>query len=200
MLPLAIPALDASRAESYLDLVDSLIFTGDPDIDPELYGHTPHPQLGPTIRRRDEFELELARRALGRGLPILGICRGKQLLNVALGGSLEQHLTPEEGWLRHCSGRPVPEFHEVEVVDHELRRLLGERPTVNSLHHQGVLQLSSGLRVAACSPDGVIEAAIGVTSPLLAVQWHPERIHLGDAAGDAPYRWLRSQLAAVVGK
>ncbi len=197
MLPIAIPALDAGTAEAYLGLVDGLIFTGGSDVDPELYGHAPHPRLGTTIRKRDDFELQLARLALARSLPILGICRGLQVLNVAMGGSLEQHLAPEEGHLQHSTGGPVPAFHEVEVVDPELERLLGSRLTVNSLHHQAVRDLSPGLRVAACSPDGVVEAAVGVGIPLLAVQWHPEQIQLGDAAGDAPYEWLRSQIAAV---
>lgn len=104
MVPIAIPALDPSKAEAYLGLVDGLIFTGGSDIDPELYGHAPHPKLGPTIRKRDEFELQLARCTIARELPILGICRGLQLLNVAMGGSLEQHLAPEEGRLRHGTG------------------------------------------------------------------------------------------------
>jgi len=196
MLPIAIPALDPARAEAYLDLVDGLIFTGGSDIDPGLYGHVPEPKLGPTIRKRDEFELRLARSAIARGMPILGICRGMQLLNVAMGGSLEQHLAPEDGRLRHGTGGPAPEFHDVDVVDGELRELLGDRPTVNSLHHQAVLELSPGLRAAACSPDGVVEAAVGVGAPLLAVQWHPEQIVPGNAAGDGPYRWLCSRIAA----
>ncbi|HZV50568.1 MAG TPA: gamma-glutamyl-gamma-aminobutyrate hydrolase family protein [Candidatus Dormibacteraeota bacterium] len=196
MLPVAVPALDPFRAPAYLELVDGLIFTGGADIDPELYGQPPHPQLGPTIRKRDEFELQLARSAIARRLPILGICRGMQLLNVAMGGSLEQHLAPGDRWLRHGTGSPDPEFHQIEVVDEELRALLGHRPTVNSLHHQAVLELSPGLRVAARSPDGVIEAVVGVDEPLLAVQWHPEQLHLGHPAGDGPYRWLRSRMAA----
>lgn len=197
MLPVAIPAVAASAAGAYLDLVDGLIFTGGSDVDPELYGQAPHPRLGTTIRKRDDFELELARLALARGLPILGICRGLQVLNVALGGSLEQHLAQEQGHLQHGTGSPVPASHEIEVVDPELQGLLGDRLTVNSLHHQAVLELSAGLRVAACSPDGVVEAAVGVATPLLAVQWHPEQIQLGDAAGDGPYEWLRSRTAAA---
>lgn len=196
MLPIAIPALDPWEADAYLEVVDGLIFTGGTDIDPALYGHTPHPKLGTTIRKRDEFELSLARSAMDRGLPILGICRGLQLLNVAMGGSLEQHLAPENGRLRHSTGGPTPEFHDVEVVDPDLRSLLSDRLTVNSLHHQGVLELGSGLRVAACSQDGLIEAAVGVDRPLLGVQWHPEQLQLGDAAGDAPYQWLRARIAA----
>ena len=197
MLPIAIPALDPGHAEAYLDLVDALIFTGGSDVHPELYGHPPHPRLGPTIRQRDDFELQLARSAIARRIPILGICRGLQLLNVALGGSLEQHLAPEEGWLHHGTDGPIPVFHEIEVVDDELRELLGERATVNSLHHQAVRELSNGLRAAACSLDGVVEAALGVDTPVLAVQWHPEQIEAGHPAGDGPFRWLRLQIAAL---
>jgi putative glutamine amidotransferase len=198
MLPIAIPALEPASAAGYIDLVDALIFTGGTDVDPDLYGHAPHPRLGTIVRKRDEFELALAKLALARGIPILGICRGMQVLNVAMGGSLEQHLAPEEGHLQHGTGSPVPAFHEIEVVDRELQGLLGARATVNSLHHQAVLDLSPGLRVAACSADGVVEAAVGIGIPVLAVQWHPEQIQLGDVAGDAPYQWLRAQLGAAV--
>jgi putative glutamine amidotransferase len=194
MTPIAIPAEDPSHADAYLDLVDGLIFTGGTDIDPEFYGQAPHPKLGTVIRQRDEFELRLARLAIDRGLPVLGVCRGMQVLNVAMGGSLAQHVGPEEGMRRHGTGTPTPEFHEVAVVEDELQSLLGDRPTVNSLHHQGVLELGKGLKVAACSPDGLIEAAVGIGGPLLAVQWHPEQLELGNIAGDAPFRWLRSHM------
>lgn len=197
MLPIAIPTLDPCQAEAYLDLVNGLIFTGGSDVHPDLYGHSPHPRLGQTIRERDDFELRLARGAIARRIPILGICRGMQLLNVALGGTLEQHLALEEGWLHHGGSGPVPVFHEIEVVDSELQELVGERATVNSLHHQAVRDLSQGLRVAARSRDGVVEAALGVEAPILVVQWHPERIGVGHPAGDGPFRWLRRQVAAL---
>jgi putative glutamine amidotransferase len=197
MLPLAVPPVSARHAGAYLELVDGLIFTGGSDVDPGFYGREPHPRLGPIVRGRDEFELRMARLAVSRGVPILGICRGMQLLNVALGGSLEQHLETEVAGLRHGSGTHVPEFHEVEVLDRELGDLVGSRVTVNSLHHQAVLDLSDDLRAAACSPDGVLEAAVGIANPVLGVQWHPERMPLGDPAADAPFRWLRSRLAAA---
>jgi putative glutamine amidotransferase len=196
LLPVGVPNLEPSDAEQYLNLVDALIFTGGTDIDPALYGQSRHPGLGVTIRDRDEFELVLARAAIERGLPILGICRGLQILNVVMGGGLEQDLAPASGYLRHNTGGAIPEFHEVTVLAGELVPLLGERTRVNSLHHQAVRELAPGLSVAACSPDGVIEAAIGIDRPVLGVQWHPEQLALGDVAGDVPYQWLRSRLLA----
>jgi putative glutamine amidotransferase len=197
MLPVAIPAVSPAIASAYADLVDGLVFTGGADVDPAFYGDEPHPRLRAGIRRRDEFELAIAQAAVAKGLPVLGICRGMQVVNVAMGGSLLQYVGPEEGYLRHGTGSPAAAFHDVEVVDDELKSLLGDRLTVNSLHHQAIRVLANGLRVAATSPDSLIEAALGDDEPILCVQWHPEQLALGTVAGDAPFAWLRSRVLQV---
>lgn len=196
MVPVAIPAVGPAWAEAYVDVVDGLLFTGGSDIDPELYGDKPCPQLGLTVRKRDDFELAMARVAVARRTPMLGVCRGMQLLDVALGGTLTQHVGTEDGYLRHSTGSHEPEYHDVEVVDEELRSLLGAHVLVNSLHHQAVRLLAAELRVAAISPDGLVEAAVGVDLPILAVQWHPERMEPGAPGADVPFAWLRSRLTA----
>lgn len=197
MLPIAIPAVTPAAAAAYVEVVDGLVFTGGADVDPEFYGDDPDPRLRAGIRRRDEFELAIAQAAVAKGLPVLGICRGMQVLNVAMGGSLLQYVGLEEGYLRHGTGSPAAAFHDVEIVDGELKSLLGDRLTVNSLHHQAIRVLARGLRVAATSPDGLIEAALGDDEPILCVQWHPEQLALGTVAGDAPFAWLRSQMLQV---
>lgn len=195
MLPIGIPAVSPSMASAYIDLVDGLVFTGGADVDPAFYGDEPDPRLRAGIRRRDEFELAIAQAAVAKGLPVLGICRGMQVVNVAMGGSLLQFVGPEEGYLRHGTGSPAAAFHDVEVVDDQVRLLLGDRLTVNSLHHQAIRVLASGLRVGAISADTLIETAVGENAPILCVQWHPEQLALGTVAGDAPFAWLRSQLS-----
>jgi putative glutamine amidotransferase len=197
MTPVAIPAVSPALAAAYVDLVDGLVFTGGADVHPEFYGDDPHPRLRAGIRRRDEFELAIAQAAVAKELPVLGICRGMQVLNVAMGGSLLQYVGPEEGYLRHGTGSPAAAFHDVAVVDDELKSLLGDHLNVNSLHHQAIRVLAGGLRVAATSPDNLIEAALGDDAPILCVQWHPEQLALGTVAGDAPFAWLSSQVLHV---
>jgi putative glutamine amidotransferase len=197
MLPVAIPAVSTAMAAAYVDVVDALVFTGGADVDPAFYGDEPHPRLRAGIRRRDEFELAIATAAVANGVPVLGICRGMQVVNVAMGGSLRQYVGPEEGYLKHGTGSPTAAFHDVEIVDDELKSLLGDGLTVNSLHHQAIRGLASGLRIAATSPDSLIEAALGDDAPILCVQWHPEQLALGTVAGDAPFAWLRSRVLQV---
>ena len=198
MLPVGIPAVGAELAPSYVDVLDGLVLTGGPDVHPLFYGEEPqHPRVRPALRQRDEFEIEITRAAVARDIPILAVCRGAQVLNVALGGTLLQHVDPEDGYLRHGTGSPTPAFHDVDVVDDELKVWLGERVTVNSLHHQGLRTLGSGLHVAGTSPDGLIEAVLDSRGRILGVQWHPERLALGVLAGDAPFAWLQSKLLGV---
>lgn len=224
MLPVPIPAHEPSTHADYLDLVDGLVLSGGADIDPERYGETAHP-LARVEKRRDAFEFGLVRAALERGVPILGICRGLQVLNVALGGTMHQHLPERSGEIVHSSefrdGRRhpgdmwLPAYHEVTVTDPELRELVGEgceshtlsptgesRPsfetlTTNSYHHQGVARLGTGLRVAARAADGLVEAVVGIDRPVLGVQWHPEMHADTERAGLAPFRWLQRRLTAA---
>ena len=162
--------------------LDGLLFSGGVDVDPRHFGQPPHPSIE-VDEERDQFELPLARRALEAGLPVLGICRGMQLLNVVAGGSLIQHL---EG---HRLGPDSVQSgqHVVRVApDSELAAILGrDEVPVNSRHHQAVGsdELAPGLTPTAWSPDGVIEAFERPGEGwLVAVQWHPERVDEVDPA------------------
>ncbi len=180
-LPVVIPPLELAAVEPLLDRFGGLCLSGGPDLDPAAYHERRHPDLGPVEPELDLFELELARRADARGLPILAICRGQQALNVARGGTLHQHLPDRPGTtIEHRQEAPGHRpTHSVEVSGgSRLARLMGRRKArVNSFHHQAVDRLGSGLRVVAWSPDGVIE---GVEAParefLVGVQWHAETL------------------------
>lgn len=177
LVPLAVPTMLApERAGAALTAVRGLVLTGGEDVAPDRYGASPHPRLGEVDPVRDAAELALIATARSRRLPILAICRGIQILNVALGGTLYQDLGSE---------RPGPILHENEG-NHAVRvqagslleRTLGTRAaTVNSRHHQAIRDLAPGLRAVAWAEDGVIEAAepAAADSPwMVAVQWHPE--------------------------
>jgi len=167
-----------------LDLIDGLMLAGGVDIDPSTYGASPHAMTLLTVPERDSFELALSLRAIERDLPLLGICRGMQLLNVALGGDLVSHIPDRYGEKvahRHPELKPV--VHEVRIEpDSRLGKILGATElTVHSVHHQAVGRLGTGLRAVAWSPDGVIEAVESANHRfLMAVQWHPELGALGD--------------------
>jgi putative glutamine amidotransferase len=179
-LPLVLAPGRPSDAPALMDRVQGVLFTGGSDVDPSLYGEAPHPRLGDVFRDRDEFELALCREALDRDLPILGICRGHQVLNVATGGTLIQDIPSDvTGGEVHDSERERWErSHDVRILPGtRLRELLGEdRVAVNSFHHQAVKDLGRGLRVSAVSgEDDVIEGIEGESSRfVLGVQWHPE--------------------------
>jgi putative glutamine amidotransferase len=161
-----------------LDRVDALLLAGGADVDPASYGAEPHPETRDTWPFRDRFELALARRALERDLPVLGICRGMQLLNVALGGSLDQHLPETIG---HESHRLVPgRFgeHRVRLEPGSLacRAAGAEALSVHSHHHQGVARLGEGLRASGHSAEDELIEAIELPGRrfALGVVWHPE--------------------------
>ncbi len=170
-MPVVLPPL--GDAVAYLDRLDGICLSGGPDFDPDAYGATErHAELGPTEPGLDTFELELARAADTRGLPILGICRGAQALNVARGGTLHQHLPG------HRQTEPATATtHTVQIEPgSRLADVAGAgRLRVNSFHHQAVDVLGSGLRAVAYAADGIVEA-IEAPGPrlVLAVQWHAE--------------------------
>ena len=178
-LPVVMPPLDLEAVEPLLDRLSGVCLSGGPDLDPDAYDERRHPELGPVEPELDRFELELARRADARGLPVLAVCRGAQSLNVARGGSLHQHLPDRPGvTIDHRQGGGGAQVtHSVTITtDSRLARTMGCREAhVNSFHHQGVHRLGSGLRAVAWSPDGVIE---GIEAParefLVGVQWHAE--------------------------
>ncbi len=178
LVPLAVPTmLAADRAGAALAAVRGLVLTGGEDVAPARYGAAPHPRLGDVDPVRDAAELALIAAARARGLPILAICRGIQILNVALGGTLYQDLDSE---------RPGPVPHNDETGRHPvhveagslLERALGTRSaSVNSRHHQAIRDLAPGLKAVAWADDGIIEGAepSDAKEPwMVAVQWHPE--------------------------
>jgi putative glutamine amidotransferase len=183
----------AEDAGELLDRVDGLLLSGGSDVDPALYGATPHPQLGMVIRERDDFELALCREALNRDLPMLAICRGHQVLNVATGGTLIQDIASEitgDVDHNHDSRRERWErVHDVRILDGtRLRHLLRkESVAVNSFHHQAIKDLGHGLVASAWShADRVIEAVeLPERRFALGVQWHPESFWR-EAAGFQP--------------
>lgn len=175
---------DGELPEHILARVDGIMLTGGGDVDPELYGEARHATFDAAESGRDAFELALARAAVAAGIPLLAICRGMQLLNVAIGGSLIQDIPSQvPGALSHSV--PEPRFaiaHEVWIAkDSRLSALLadhmedGETCHVNSRHHQSVQRVATGFEVTATSPDGVIEAMEKPGAAFcVAVQWHPE--------------------------
>ena len=180
-IPLLLPSLDDHLAAlSYLDAVDALIISGGGhDIDPRLYGEKIRPGCGRLNPKRSEFEIAICREALSRDMPLLGICGGIQVLNVAAGGTLIQDTRSE---VKHSLPHRPPDekasytFHEIDVFPSCLEETIGAGPhTVNSSHHQAVRELAPGFRLTARSADGIVE---GIESNshcfVLGVQWHPE--------------------------
>jgi putative glutamine amidotransferase len=192
---------DLSTIEAQLAAIDALILVGGDDMDPTAYSQRPHPALIPLDRERDLYDLALAKAALKRKTPILGICGGMQLLAVATGGSLHQHL-PD------CEGRQFAALEPVHRDQHgatKIHRVLVAADSrfasivdsgvleTNSRHHQAVDRLGSGLRVAATAPDGVVEAIEATTDGfVLGVQWHPE-----ESASDATSLRIFAALVAA---
>jgi gamma-glutamyl-gamma-aminobutyrate hydrolase PuuD len=173
-VPLLVPP--GAAAEEALDALDGLIFSGGSDLDPELYGEEAHAETVGIVRERDDFELDLMRAALARDVPLLAICRGSQVLNVALGGGLEQHVPDRVAGDTHKHTPGVFAEHEVDVLDGtKLASVVGRRSAVKSHHHQGYGKLGTGLRKAAQAEDGTIEALEDPNRRFtLGVLWHPE--------------------------
>jgi putative glutamine amidotransferase len=169
---------DLADPEPLLDMLDGVLVTGGADLDPGAYGAERHPATEPTYADRDAFELLLVRRAGERDLPCLGICRGMQVVNVAYGGALEQHLPDRLADDIHRGGDGDFSRHQVEVEPESLAaRAAGDtRVEVRSYHHQGVARLGDGLRVTAhAEGDGTIEAIEDADRRfMLGVLWHPE--------------------------
>ena len=173
-VPLLVPP--GASFDETLDRVDGLIFSGGSDLDPELYGEEAHAETGGIFRERDDYELGLMRAALARDLPLLAICRGSQVLNVALGGDLEQHVPDRVGADTHKERPGVFAEHDVEVLPNtRLAAIVGDRVGVKSHHHQGYGEIGGDLREAAHAPDGTVEALEDPTRRFtLGVLWHPE--------------------------
>jgi len=168
--------VDADVAERVLDSLDGLLITGGNDVDPSAYGEQPHPSNDKPAPERDDWEFALLRGALARKLPVLGICRGAQVLNVALGGSLHQHLPDVIGHSGHRAGNAVFTTLPVRTVaGTRLASLVGESVDARCYHHQAIADLGEGLVVSGWDADGVVEALeLPGDDFVLAVQWHPE--------------------------
>ncbi len=172
--PQPVDAITVARA---LDGIDGLVLTGGRDVDSARYGHSSHPATDEPDRDRDAWEFALVRGALQRGMPVLGICRGAQVLNVALGGTLHQHLPDVLGHPRHRCGGAVFSTSDVRTVPGTLlASLIGETSDAQCYHHQGIDRLGEGLIVSATDrSDGVVEAIeLPGEKFVVAVQWHPE--------------------------
>jgi putative glutamine amidotransferase len=170
---------DAEDPGEVLDLLDALVVTGGAgDLNPALYGEERHPETGPVQEERDAYELALVRGALEREMPVLGICRGMQILNVAYGGTIEQHLPDVLGHEEHRHTPGTFADHEVRLVPDSLAaRAAGSESTpAKSHHHQGIKEVGEGLQVTGRAvEDDAVEALEDPSCPfVLGVLWHPE--------------------------
>lgn len=180
-IPMIIPATtDSDLLASVLDRVDGVLLAGGVDVDPGFYGEEHHPMLGEVNALRDTFEIELIHQAVARHKPVFGVCRGLQMLNVALGGTLWQDIpsqVPEAGAHRVTGDSSTIIAHTVSLDPGSVSaRVLGATEfEVNSRHHQSVHEVAPTLKVSGHSPDGIVEMIEGYPDrPILGVQWHPE--------------------------
>jgi putative glutamine amidotransferase len=182
-LPILIPNnLALEDQDLLLSRVDGILFTGGYDIDPACYGHPSHPLAEKIDRNRDQLEIYLVNSMVQSGKPFFGICRGLQVINVALGGSLYEHLPDQLPGNVHLENHDKPRnylAHPVKIVPGSALShiLVNDELRVNSLHHQGVHQVAPNLQVTATALDGLVEACELPGHPFaLAVQWHPEEL------------------------
>ncbi|GAA1326742.1 gamma-glutamyl-gamma-aminobutyrate hydrolase family protein [Streptomyces sanglieri] len=171
MLP---PDDTADAAREAVAAMDGVVVAGGADVEPARYGEVPDPRTGPPARERDAWEIALIEAAIAQHVPLLGICRGMQLLNVALGGTLHQHLDGHTGGPGVFGEHPV-----IPVAGTAYAAAVAEPDVVPTYHHQAVDRLGSGLTASAHAPDGTVEAVelTGHDSLVLGVQWHPEMGH-----------------------
>lgn len=201
LVPLIVPPLSNERAAaSVLDSVSGLVLTGGEDVDPARYGEDRHEKVRSVNAARDATEAALIQEAKARRLPILAICRGIQILNVALGGTLIQDIpsTVATGIAHDEEGPRTSRSHEISVEPGSLiaRAIGAEQATVNSFHHQAVQRVADGMRVTAKSPDGVIEGIESTDKDwwVMGVQWHPEDLT------ESPEPWDRGLFRAFARK
>jgi putative glutamine amidotransferase len=174
-VPVVLPPVDADAIAHLLEHLDGVCLSGGPDLDPVAYGaHTRHPELGPTAPALDDYELALARAADVCGLPVLGVCRGAQALNVARGGTLHQHVAGH----RQSEPATTPTHAVALAPSSRLAQIAGATElVVNSFHHQAVDAPGAGLRVVGRASDGGVEAIEDPARPfVIGVQWHAETL------------------------
>ena len=183
-------------AERWLDVVDAVVLIGGGDINPAEFGSAGHDTIYNLSAERDAMELALMRALLARPKPVLAICRGMQILNTVLGGTLHVHLPDVVGEsVLHRAPPRDPISHGIQVAaDSELAKVIGEQVNTASWHHQAIHQLGKGLKAVAWAPDGVIEAVeLEGRQDLLAVQWHPEITAAEDDGQQRMFDWLIKQ-------
>ncbi|GHP13539.1 gamma-glutamyl-gamma-aminobutyrate hydrolase [Lentilactobacillus fungorum] len=200
-VPVLIPTRNPEIMEQYIDLVDGLLLPGGPDIAPKFYGEEPVQNLGDTDAFLDASEIALVKLAVAKRKPIFGICRGVQVLNVALGGTLYQDLYSQRDHLtfQHYQKAPMPQgTHTVSTTpDSYLAKIIGydDSTLVNSHHHEAVKAISAQLNISALAKDGVIEGVESKDDDLIiGVQWHPEAMFRTDKLQDALFANFMSRV------
>ena len=178
-VPYIIPIVsDENLAKEQISNVDALILSGGQDVNPLIYGEEPKQKLGGILPERDKFDLWLLREAYKRNKPVLGICRGIQLINAAFGGTINQDLSYDKNcYIKHLQETsPSTGAHVVEIMEGSIiHSILGSKITVNSFHHQSLKQVADGFKVAAVAKDGTIEAIeMNGENFVVGIQWHPE--------------------------
>ena len=191
--PVVLPPVPADSAAKLIESLDGLVLSGGTDVNPALYDAAPHEKTDPPDRRRDRFELSLARAAIDAQLPILAICRGMHVLNVARGGTLIQYLPDAVGHDGHAPDPVKMAQHDIQLsAGSQLGKLLGTRTRVPALHHQAIQRAGSGLMAVAWAEDQVIEAVeLQGHRFAVGVQWHPEEdndLRVFEALVAATYR------------
>jgi putative glutamine amidotransferase len=187
------------EAHSLLGRFEGLLLIGGTDVDPSRYGQERHPECYGIDPQRDAFEIALARGAIARGLPTLTICRGIQIVNVALGGTLDQHITGREGLIAHgvpTGGSGVLHPVELEPGSQVAKAMAVDRPDCFSHHHQALARIGDGLRPVGWTEDGLVEAVELADGWLLGVQWHPEETAAFDQAHQGLFDALVEQAAS----
>ncbi len=197
-LPLLIPPMSADLAPSVVDGLDGLLLTGGGDVAPSCYGADIEPETADVDTERDVSEIALVAAACEADIPILGICRGMQLLNVAFGGTLRQHVGVTNGVVHRQGAGRYEKVHRVELDPScRLARLVGHvQLDVNSIHHQGINEVGDSLVAVGFSADGLPEALESREYRVLAVQWHPECIPEAVESKDL-FAWLIAQAGDV---
>lgn len=185
-VPIVLPNLLEAEVEVIASMLDGLLLTGGGDIDPTLFGEEPHPRLGSIVPERDAFEVQLIQKMLEKNKPILGICRGAQILSIAAGGDMYQDIYSQssEQLLQH--DQQAPNWHATHFVHVTKGSILHdaagvEEFKVNSFHHQAVRHIPNGFSVSGIASDGIIEAfESGNHSFVMGIQWHPESLLMKD--------------------
>lgn len=206
-IPWIIPLLqeDETTLRAIYDQLDGVFLAGGVDVEPAVYGEPRTHLCGMSDPARDAVEMTLFQWAVADKKPVLGVCRGAQMINVASGGTLFQDIAHDQPKTAKHDFFPQQGYHDRGMIAHEvavqpgtkLHELIGESAAVNSMHHQGIKQLGSGLRPSAIAPDGVIEGVEGVNGQfLIGVQWHPEEL-LG--ADDRMRRVFQAFVTAAAG-